>query len=370
MRLIVAGCVAAMLALFASSTLACGGGYGNGVTIRPSQTIAVTHRNGEQVYVFQPHFCGNSSDFGLILPVPSPLTRNPTLGESQLLAQLDAMTAPRIETVDVCAGFGFLGAMDKSGAEGAGIGYAVDDDGVDVVAAGTVGIFSWELLRADTSQNFTDWLDARRFAYPSSARAAFEHYVQAGWYFVAFQVTASNSSVSEGVRICGDFGPIALAFTTEQPVIPARIAVATESYDTFYWRVIAIAAHELHVSNTGAVQADEAPEVSFAGELTETQLGQYPAVAGVSNAGEWITRLNLVFRSDSLEDDVRLTPTNVNLPFRQVIYVAREVDCGVFGCSAAVGYVPSRRWWGLVVAFGVPSVFVAGRRRRAQRFRH
>jgi hypothetical protein len=338
---------------------ACGGGFGQQVTIDPSQTIVISHRAGQESYVFEPRFCGVASDFGLILPVPAALTENPALVDAALYTQLAEITAPRIETVEVCKEGGFA-AGDSAKAGGAVPGRSAANDGVDVVDQGTVGIFSWSLLKADSSKTFTDWLDANQFPYPSTAVSAFDHYVSRGFYFVAFQVTASTLSTNPSTQICGKFGPIRLGFPSAQAVIPARMATASDRSSTFYWRLFTVAEHQ-YTTTSSEVQ----PTLRFAGALTNSELLAHPAVASVASAGEWLTELDVSFYAGSLTSDITLGATSEDKSYRQVIYVEKEVSCGVFGCNVAA--TPNgTRWLGalLALAGGLFALTAAKRRPR------
>lgn len=326
------------LSLFVRPTHACGGGFGQDVTIHPEQTIVIAHRAGQESYVFQPRFCGAASEFGLLLPVPATLTQNPTLVESALYAELADLTAPRVETVDVCkqGGFGF-GSMDKSAGDVPESSNT--SDGIDVVNQGTVGLFSWSLLKADSARTFADWLDANHFPYPTTAVAAFEYYVKAGYYFVAFQVTASPKAPPSGYRICGAFGPIRLAFLAAQAVIPARMATSTDRSSTFNWRVITVANHQYATQEASQVQ----PTLRFAAQLTDGDLTAHPAVASVATAGEWLTELDLSFYAASQADDITLAAASEDKSYRRVVFVENEVSCGVFGCNVTA--VPKGASW-------------------------
>src|SRR5512140_2342213 len=90
------------ITLLTGHALACGGGFGQGLTIRPSQTIVVAYRDGVETYIFGPHFCGAATEFGLILPVPATLTQDPGLGSAALSTELEAISAPAVVTQEVC----------------------------------------------------------------------------------------------------------------------------------------------------------------------------------------------------------------------------------------------------------------------------
>ena len=359
-----------ILSLFDFAAFACGGGFGQEVTIDPTQKIVISYHSGEESYIFKPHFCGRAADFGLILPVPNALTKNPTLTDTNLVDQLEAIAAPRVETVEVCSSGGLLG----SGSKGASGGAAPDqlarsNDGVDVISQGQVGDFQWQLLKADSAQNFTDWLDANQFPYPASAQAAFDHYVQAGWYFVAFSVAASDTAPPAGYRLCGDFGPIQLSFQSSPAVIPARIATAGDTQSTFYWRLFTVSSYEMMASaSPNSAQATQT--LQFAGALSADDISQQSSIAKLAKAGDWLTELDLSFYAPTLSQDIWVDPSPSNSPYRRTIYVEKEVDCGVFGCSIK-GHL-GRKDWGFAGAFAAMGVALAvvGRRWRYRSHTH
>jgi len=330
MRRILGALLLAAVTSVSAESLACGGGYGAEVTIKPSQTIAVVVRSGQESYIFRPHFCGAATEFGLILPIPAALTQNPTLADAKLFDELEAIAAPSVETVEVCAQSSFLASGSKGGDQAAPANYTAD--GVYVVSSGTVGQFQWELLKADSSQSFTDWLDANHFAYPAGAPAAFSTYVQAGWYFVAFRVAAGSTAPPSGYRLCGDFGPIELSFPTSAATIPTRIATANDPNSNFNWRVLAIADHEQAVPVASWLSPYQTAKLTYAGKLTSSDLGAAPAVAGIANAGQWFTAYDVTFTGNNTPDLV-LAEAAADTAFRDRIYVYKEVTCGVFGCS-------------------------------------
>ncbi len=305
---------------------ACGGGYGTAVTIKPSQSIGVVYHAGQESYIFRPHFCGAATEFGLILPVPATLTENPTLASATLFDELEALAAPTVEEVEVCAEHSFGMGGSAKGADMA-VG-ATRNDGVYVVNSGTVGQFQWELLKADSTQSFTQWLDTNHFAYPSGATAAFDHYVQAGWYFVAFRVATGSNAPPSGYQLCGDFGPISLSFQTTKPTVPARIATANDPYASFLWRVFAISNSEQTIASASSLN----PTLTFAGPLNTADLQSSPAVASVTNAGDWLTAFNVSF-TGYYTDDIAIAQASTNTAFREHQYNYKEVNCGVFGCT-------------------------------------
>jgi hypothetical protein len=361
------------LLLAAGDALPCGGAFGPNTTIDPAQQIVVSHHQGTETYVFNPRFCGESDAFGLILPVPSVLTQNPTLGSARLYSDLAALAAPTIVTQQVCSGTeGTTGYWAGQGAPDAG-----SNDGTTVIERGQVGIFDWALLQATSVASFTDWLDTNGFPYQSNAQATFQYYVTSGWYFVAFKVSAGTGGSGGSVaarRICGSFGPVMLSFSVPGgPVVPARIATVSSS--SFRWTVYTLAPEQLRLRGVGA-------ELRFSGALGADVLTTYPSLSGVGQPGDRLTELllttapdqDLVLEADPAQADYRRTeyryqyvPCTGGAP-GSAGQAARATPVGTDddgGCSVRPERVRSR---GIIV--GLCAVLVSlglfGRRRRTQ----
>jgi hypothetical protein len=360
-------CGAAML-LLANSALPCGGGFGQELTIRPSQNILLAYRGGEETYVFGPHFCGAASDFGLILPIPGTLTQDPVLASANLVTELEGVSAPIIQEEEVCENVLSFGA--SKGSDGNGATLVPEDDGVQVVKSGQVGIFGWELLKADSARSFTDWLAANDFPSRASAQSAFEYYVQAGWYFVAFRITASAEAPPAGYRVCGDLGPIQLTFQAPQAVVPARIASADGSGYTLTWRVFTLSTHQLQTSTVG-VQSTR----RYSGALSAADLSKYSTLSQWAQPGEWLTKLDFTFfpvdqgakaprpYGNSLTQDILLAEAPSDVSYRDTVVTTRTVTC-VCGCRMVRGSGPGLTGVTLVVNGLVLSWLLARRRRR------
>jgi len=210
------GAALTALVLTAGEAQPCGGAFGYEYTISPSQQIVVGYRDGVETYVFNPHFCGQASSFGLILPVPAVLSKKPELHEPALYTDLAAVAAPTIETQEVCLGHDGVAGGRSTGTGGS----ASNGGGTTVIETGTVGVFDYALLQAETTASFTDWLDTNGFPYEDSAQEAFDHYVQSGWYFVAFKCRRTRART----------GPAAMApAATAAWLVPRSAATSVRS---------------------------------------------------------------------------------------------------------------------------------------------
>jgi hypothetical protein len=322
-RLVTYGSLFALL-LAASEARPCGGAFGANVTLDPVQQIIVSYRDGVETYVFNPHFCGQSNTFGLILPVPATLTQNPALGQTQTYKDLATVAAPTYVDQTQCASRGTTGGS-ASASMGGSSGIS---NGTTVIQRGQVGIFDWALLQATSTTAFTDWLTANGFPYQSSAQSAFSSYVSSGWYFVAFKVSAGDTGAggagsvatttgTSNATICGDFGPIALAFpSATQPVVPARIAAVSSNQLT--WTLFTLASQELMIR-------DFSSTLMYSGPIGDSEMSTYPSLAPVARSGDRLTELQVSLTAATTTDIVLVphpNPSDYRRVETRIVYVS------------------------------------------------
>ncbi len=352
-----------VLLLASGEARPCGGAFGNTVTIDPIQKIVVSYKNGVETYILNPYFCGNSDSFGLILPVPATLTQNPTLGQTQLYTDIGTVSAPIIQTHTACMSKGTGGSASAYGGSS-----SVGGSGTTVINRGQVGIFDWVLLQATSATAFSDWLTANGFPYQPTAQTAFNYYVSAGWYFVAFKVSTGNSGSGTGgagtggagtggaggksgstppntspigsggtggktgtgtTRICGNFGPVMLSFASAtQPVVPARIAAV--SSNQLNWTLYTLAAQQMRLR-------DYPSTLRFSGALTTADMNTYSSLNPIAQEGDRLTELLLSLPSSSTTDLV-LEPDPNQADYRRTEIQTVYVSCTTGGMtSTSVG---------------------------------
>lgn len=309
------GCVVWALALLVLAVCgmpppaqACGGGFGRGLEVRPERNVLVAHHDGIETYLFDLRFCGLAAEFGLILPVPDKLTEKPSLAERRTFTDLEELTKPEVKVKKECIRVAGVGGAPGKGAGGGG--------SVHVEAAGHVGIFDWSLLRADTTKAFTDWLDANHYPYPSEASAldAFRHYVDKKWHFVAFKVTAASKEPALGERVCGDFGPLRLAFPASSPIVPVRVlGAAPLGAPRHVWEIYTVGKTQLR-TDFGRVRT------RFSGPLTAEGLAGAPSLKMLAQAGDRLTRLEVTFLPKDAKDDMAFRAVVPPEDFREVVY--------------------------------------------------
>jgi hypothetical protein len=298
LRRTVACATAAAVLLAGGVALACGGAFGGNITVDSHQDIIIAWKNGVETYVFQPTFCGTSTAFGLILPVPASLSSEPSIADQSAFNAAVTLSEPSKREVEEPTGGIGCGGNDNAA------GGRASDDEPAVVAGGRVGFLDWVQLKADNTSAFTSWLDSNGYPYSATASSTFAYYVSRGWYFLAFRISQNVAAGSE--TICQALGPIAVSFPADGPVVPSRMAAASSSGGISYssnlrWRVFGITSSDSQLSLPNAT--DQYSGLWYSGTIQATDAPQF---AGLAEAGDRLTRLLLSFNTGSATADAPL----------------------------------------------------------------
>lgn len=332
--------------LAGGAAFACGAPFGSDVTVDPHQDIIITWRAGVETYVFQPTFCGAATDFGLIVPVPAQLSKEPTLSEQKAFDTAIALSEPAKREVVRKEGVGCGG---DDGAVGAG-GSAFDDQPA-VVASGRVGFLDWAQLKAETVSSFTEWLDRNGYPHTSDASNVFAYYVSKGWYFLAFRV--SQNVAPGGGTICQALGPVAFSFPTAVPIIPSYMAKAGgSSVSRLSWRIFGITSGDVQLAFP--TSTDQYRGLWYSGAIKDADLASF---AGLAQSGDRLTRLLLRLSSTGNADAELTLAAPKDYRGTEDIIVEDDSACSLgphrrvrHGCILALfgltmlGLVGWRRW--------------------------
>lgn len=197
--------------------------------------------------VYQVRYAGNAEDFAWIIPVPGPVTSveegDPALF-TRLWAVSDPMVRARVAEPEATSSGGcalFASSGDSSVPRSAASGGESDGgNGVEVVAQGSTGTFTYEVLEATDPNAMFVWLNAN--GYDSSASAAsitmFMQDPDVTYRWVAVQLTPGEGQVGAVV----DLKPLRIRWTAEEneplvvryPHRMARTAMVDEIRTTLY----------------------------------------------------------------------------------------------------------------------------------------
>jgi hypothetical protein len=206
------------------------------------------------------------------LLVPTPASAKVELGDDQVFADLEAVTAPRPE--ERWRLFGrplLLGDTDAVEDAEAGGGPKA---GLDVLDSVDLGPLRATTLAAADPSALEGWLQDNGFATSPGLRQAVQPYVDEGWTFVAVQLDAVGQALQ------GDLPPIAMTFASDQAVYPMRMSAA--AVESQHPTVYVLAQHRMERTDLVA-QGSTRPDLSFAGNVSPGEVGS-PALKG------WLAR--------------------------------------------------------------------------------
>lgn len=304
---------------------ACGGGgiaSQSGVVLDSQRVVISSRANGTTDIVAQIGVPRTTSDYGVLIPVPS----EPTLDENPVsaldLAALDEATAPH------------LLARESDSNSGCGCGSAGDDDagpsptrGVTASPPVEIGPVVAVVLTGDSDEAIVAWLADNGFALPANDAAILREYVGAGNYFIAIRrsqsaATGGPSSIGIHYTLAGDHRKLSLGFTrlgagslvaytafigTAQPTGPSSpfVALTINDLATAHWGdggyrsavQVLVAAHD----SKAFVLESVTPVASV--------VARAPSLSTLFDEGVVVTRATTVLVKEKISDDVVFATT-------------------------------------------------------------
>ena len=215
--------VAAVLGMGMGSALACGGTFcdtSSPVNQTAERIIFVDREDGTVTAVVEIQYQGSAEQFSWVLPVPG----IPEIGVSSTLAldRLQAATNPQYilntEIEGRCA-FDDNNDANNDANNNPFNNFDGDNNDVDVVGAGTVGPFDFEIISVDPElDNAADvavqWLEENGYEVTPQTPDLLGPYLEEGMNLVGFRLT--NGAGVESIR------PIMMTYETADPMIPIR----------------------------------------------------------------------------------------------------------------------------------------------------
>ncbi len=189
-------------------------------------------RDGERTVVTMSNdYRGELTDFALVVPVPSVLTRNQIhISERKYIERLDAYSAPRLveyHDPDPCArrfAEEMVRGAPMAAMEGGVAGGRAADKalGVTVEARYTIGEYDILILSAKESAGLETWLRASGYRIPPRASAALAPYIRQDMKFFVAKVNLKNQKASGSAYL----RPIQIAYESPKFMLPIRLGMA------------------------------------------------------------------------------------------------------------------------------------------------
>ena len=205
-------------------------GKADGKLFNKSSQVAIVRDGDRTVITMGNDFQGEMTEFALVVPVPTVLSREQIhVGERKLLERLDAYSAPRLVEYhdgDPCAVYRYPAvamrsapSMSMTGAPPKEMAKAL---GVTVEAEYTVGEYDIVLLSANQSDGLEAWLRESGYKIPAHASKALAPYIRQQMKFFVAKVNIKEQRKSgyQALR------PIQIAFESPRFMLPIRLGMA------------------------------------------------------------------------------------------------------------------------------------------------
>jgi hypothetical protein len=239
-----------------------------------------------------------------IMPVPARAAFE--LADSAVFAELDTLSAPRIEYEEV--------VVDDEDGSGAA---APQDPGVTVTDHVDVGPFEVAQLTGADSRTVADWLGRNDFVLSDKLAAALDPYLAEGWLVVAARLTPDGAdTLADGLP------SMRITFAAEDPVYPMRLSATADHGQPL--RLYVLADHRMDVSNPAPRHAPA--ELTFAGRVEAGKLAEYPVFAGMVDKRRFLTRYDATFSPSAITGDITFTRAKTDDSFRAVVVKRRYVS--------------------------------------------
>ena len=195
--------------------------------------VALVHDGDRTVLTMASDYEGDPKQFALVVPVPVVLKRGQIhVGDSSLVASLDAYSAPRLveySDPDPCPDEGALRAS-RNGTWGAAkslfradaLQAPMAEAGVRIEARYEVDEYDVLILSADDSGALMGWLGAHGYRVPLQASRVIESYLKQGMKFFVAKVDLRRRAA----RGLTQLRPLQIAYESPRFMLPVRLGMA------------------------------------------------------------------------------------------------------------------------------------------------
>jgi len=94
-----------------------------------------------------------------------------------------------------------------------------------------VGVYDVKVIRGDSAEAITAWLQENEFAFDQADTAAFDDHVARGWCFVTAKTRPDAETEENPTTVNGLLAPLVLTFDVNEPVYPLALT-ATAGTET------------------------------------------------------------------------------------------------------------------------------------------
>lgn len=199
-----------------------------------SSKVIIVHDGDRTVVTMANDFDGDAKSFGIVIPVPSAITKEQIhVGEKTMVETLAQATAPQLleyPAIDPCMRMAPSVAMDRAGsgkmesaAPGAVGGARGPGHTLQVTVEGTytVGEYDIQILTAENAGDLITWLKQHDYQIPDGAEPVFASYLRQNMHFFLAKVNLKQQA-SRGYTF---LRPIQIAYESPKFMLPIRLGM-------------------------------------------------------------------------------------------------------------------------------------------------
>lgn len=212
---------------------------------------------------------------------------------------------------------------------------------VEVLERKQAGVYDVAVLKAGDAAPLVEWLRSNGFVFPTDRADVLDHYVSAGWAFVAMRIAPGElASETQTSLVSGEIQPILLRFRSDKMLYPLRMS----SINPGETRVLIYTLGASPMVPSDGPRASEIPlshTLCSYGQLgtgcTDPATGAYTAVGAdelrktreiLALGGESLSvgRYSLTYASDDMTGDLTFATFNPLAHWRAVRDTARSPE--------------------------------------------
>lgn len=283
-----------MLLVLSSLAFPCAGFvHGEGVELdSPAQEAIFRVEAGVATVEYLAEFRGETEDFGWVIVLPGTFS---TLeeGDKTTFDELRAWTDPQVYEESEDEGGRSCGCTDQALSKGDGANDLGDRGGVDVVAEGYTGTYSYQVVEATDPTALQDWLDENGWESDEIAEPVAQYVEEGGAQFVLVRL---DNDITMDPEVTYQLPPVRIAYAGDL-TFPSRMALGAE-VDFVHTRVYAIGEEAASVTGWS-----EAAAPTFSAATSEEAATQWEAALQAAGErremirvwsgdydGAWVTR--------------------------------------------------------------------------------
>lgn len=187
---------------------------------------------------------------------------------------------------------------------------------VEILKAERVGIYDVTVIRGDSAEAVTQWLDENEFGYDETDRAILADYVDRGWCFVTAKIVPEAETDQEKIVSEAMVAPLILTFPTDKPVYP--LALTANASDETELLIYTLSDNKLTCNDRLKLHhAKKTSADNLLMHLYMTEEANLDAVMdSLPDKNMMLCKFKGTLTSVQMKEDLVFEPADDNIPYR------------------------------------------------------